>query len=88
LYVFWVDGEGGWSAPLRIAWGGNGIYNAPMGSHIALSNQFGVSIQTDLFMMNTAPGGPSVSPALGWPTVCWVLGSGAWNGPSALVLEV
>jgi hypothetical protein len=88
LNVFWANGDAGWGAPFPIASAGQGNYNAPAGSFLAVSNQFGQSLQTDLFIMNTAPGGAQVLPALGWPAVFWVEGSGGWNGPSALVLEV
>ncbi len=79
LNVFWVVGTGAWNGPEKI--GPVGI--AASGARVAASRQFGASDQTDAFVINkTGTNGP------GWPTVFWVEGSGAWNGPKALVTEV
>ena len=50
---------------------------------LVVSPQYGVTNQTDLFVMNeTGTNGP------GWPMVLWADGGGGWNGPKALVAEI
>jgi hypothetical protein len=88
LNVFWVLGNDSWNGPLRIAANGEGIFASPAGSCVAVSNQFGVDNQTDVFIMNAAPGGPNVVDAMAWPAVYWVEQSDEWNGPGALIVEV
>jgi hypothetical protein len=70
LNVFWVDGGGAWNGPETI--GPAGL--APPGARIATSQQFGISNQTDVFLVDNQ----------GQLNVFWVDGSGAWNGPNKL----
>jgi hypothetical protein len=79
LNVFWLDSAGTVSGPEVIGTAGF----APSGGAVAACEQFGAGGQTDVFVVNnTGPGAP------GWPVVCWVVGSGSWGGPKALVEEV
>ena len=79
LNVFWVTGSGTWNGPQKIGPAG---FAAP-GTALAASPQFGVTGQTDLFLVNqTGTNAP------GWPVVCWVDNGGEWGGPKALVTEV
>ena len=68
--VLWVQGSGKWNGPLAIS------YNdfAPPGAGLAASQQFGISNQTDLFVVNDA----------GMTEVLWIQGSAKWNGPMAI----
>jgi hypothetical protein len=80
LNVISVDGTGIWKAPKQL--GPPGL--APSGAFVAASPQYGISNQTDVFLINqTGSNGP------GWPMVFWVdAPSDSWNGPKALVIEV
>jgi hypothetical protein len=69
-HVMWVDGGGGWNGPQALS--APGV--APPGAHLAVSPQFGVSNQTDVFMV----GGDGAA------RVLWVQGAGSWHGPSAI----
>jgi hypothetical protein len=52
LNVFWIDGAGSaWRGPLAI--GGSG-FSAPSGAPLAVSQQFGVPDQTDVFVVDNA----------------------------------
>ena len=79
LNVCWVQGTGAWNGPQKI--GPKGL--AAPGSALAASAQFGVVNQSNVYVLNVT--GTS---APGWPTVFWVEGAGAWNGPKALVTQV
>jgi hypothetical protein len=65
--VRWVDGAGQWKGPLAISPPGL----APAGSHLAVSPQFGVPNQTDVFVVANN----------GATQALWVQGAGQWNGP-------
>jgi hypothetical protein len=65
--VLWVQGAGKWNGPLGISPAGR----SPDGEALAVSPQFGVPNQTDVFFIDTS--GPT--------QVVWVQGSGRWNGP-------
>jgi len=79
LNVFWVQNTGAWNGPLKV---GPQHVAAP-GASIVASQQFGLSEQTDVFVINeTGTNAP------GWPVVYWVDAAGNWNGPKALVTEV
>jgi head-tail adaptor len=67
LTVSWVDGGGSWAGPLKIT----GPEFAPPGSHVAVSRQFGIPDQTDVFVVANT----------GALTVSWVDGGGSWAGP-------
>jgi hypothetical protein len=67
LNVFWVQGAGAWSNPVKIGPTGN----APSGAALAVSQQFGTTDQTDVFLVDKN----------GQLNVFWVQGTGAWNGP-------
>jgi hypothetical protein len=67
LNVFWVQGAGAWSNPLKIGPTGN----APSGAALAVSQQFGAANQTDVFLIDKN----------GQLNVFWVEGAGVWNGP-------
>ncbi len=67
LDVYWVQGGGGWNGPLAIS----GPGTVPTGGHLAVSTQFGVNNQTDVFFVGTN----------GATEVVWVQGAGAWQGP-------
>lgn len=67
LNVAWVVGGGAWNGPVRIS--PPGVF--PPRANIAVSNQFGIPDQTDVFAVA----------ADGSLHVCWVVGSGHWNGP-------
>ncbi len=80
LNVVSVDGAGAWSeakpiGPPRLA---------PSGAFVAASQQFGISNQTDVFLINqTGTNAP------GWPVVFRVdAPRNSWVGPKALVTEV
>ena len=79
LNVCWVDSAGAWNGPETI--GPAGL--AAPGSAVAASPQFGAANQTDVIILNVTG-----NSAPGWPMVFWVDGTGAWNGPKALVVEV
>jgi hypothetical protein len=70
LTVAWVVGAGNWNGPVRIS----PPCVFPPGAHLAVSNQFGISDQTDVFAVATN----------GALHVSWVVGSGAWNGPAQI----
>lgn len=79
LNVFWVQGTGAWNGPDKV--GPKNV--AKPGADIVASQQFGLTNQTDVFVLNqSGTNGP------GWPVVYWVDGAGQWNGPKALVTEV
>jgi hypothetical protein len=65
--VSWVAGGGSWGGPMQITPSGT----APAGAPLAASNQFGLSDQTDVFVVGN-DGGSRVS---------WVDGGGPWQGP-------
>jgi uncharacterized integral membrane protein len=65
--VSWVEGASAWQGPLGITPTGA----TPPGAGLAASNQFGVSNQTDVFMVGNA----------GATEVSWVQGADAWHGP-------
>jgi hypothetical protein len=67
LTVFWVQGTGNWSAPVKIGPSGFAVPGAPL----AVSQQFGANNQTDVFLVDKT----------GQLNVFWVQGTGAWNGP-------
>jgi hypothetical protein len=67
VQVLWVDGVGAWHGPLAVSRSGF----APAGAHLAASNQFGISNQTDVF----------VSDSSGTLKVVWVNGVSTWHGP-------
>jgi hypothetical protein len=68
--VFWVQGGGVWNGPLAIS----PANTAPPGAHLAVSAQFGVPNQTDVFVVANN----------GAANVLWVQGAGNWNGPLAI----
>ncbi len=70
LNVAWVVGAGPWNGPMRIS--PPGVF--PPGAHLAVSNQFGIPDQTDVFAVSTN-GGLHVS---------WVVGAGSWKGPGQI----
>jgi hypothetical protein len=67
--VQWVQGAGQWNGPLAIS----SASVAPAGSHLAVSPQYGIPNQTDVFVVANN----------GATQVQWVHGSGQWNGPAA-----
>jgi hypothetical protein len=67
LQVRWVQGSGAWHGPLAISAPGF----APAGSHLAVSQQFGIPNQTDVFVVGNN----------GAIDVFWVQGAGTWHGP-------
>lgn len=67
LSVFWVDNAGAWGGPVAIS--SPGI--APPGAHIAVSQQFGASNQTDAFLIDNN----------GQLNVFYVNSAGSWQGP-------
>ncbi len=70
VQVLWVQGAGAWNGPLAISPAGM----APAGAGVAPSNQFGISNQTDVFVVGTN----------GAAQVVWVQGQGAWLGPLSI----
>jgi hypothetical protein len=70
LQVRWVQGSGTWHGPLAIS----SPSFTPAGSHLAVSPQFGVPNQTDVFVVG----------ANGAIDVFWVQGAGTWHGPLAI----
>jgi hypothetical protein len=70
LNVFWVNGQGAWQGPQRI--GNSGVF--PPAAPIAVSQQFGADNQTDVFLVDYG----------GNINVCWVNGTGPWQGPQLL----
>jgi hypothetical protein len=79
LNVFWVQNTGNWNGPAKIG----PTKTAAPGAAIVASQQFGISNQTDVFVMNQ-----NGTHAPGWPVVFWVDSAGQWNGPKALQAEV
>src|SRR5439155_21784172 len=69
VQVRWVQGAGNWNGPLAISPPGL----APPGAHLAVSNQFGLPNQTDVFVVDNN----------GTAQVLWVQRAGNWNGPLA-----
>jgi hypothetical protein len=67
INVFWVQGTGTWQGPLAIGPGGF----ATTGSALSSSQQFGISNQTDVFVVGND----------GAVYVFWVDGAGSWHGP-------
>jgi hypothetical protein len=67
LNVAWVVGGGAWNGPVRISH----RHVFPPGAELAVSNQFGIPNQTDVFAVGTNGG----------LHVAWVDGAGNWNGP-------
>ena len=67
LNVFWVDNAGAWNGPGKIGPAGN----AAPGASVAASQQFGISNQTDVFLIDKN----------GQLNVFWVDSAGVWNGP-------
>jgi hypothetical protein len=65
--VRWVQGGGAWAGPLLISQPGV----APPGARLAVSNQFGIPNQTDVFVVGDN----------GAVQVFWVQGGGLWAGP-------
>jgi hypothetical protein len=70
LNVFWVDSAGAWNGPQKI--GTSGF--AKPGSYIATSQQFGVTDQTDVFLVDTN----------GQLNVFTGNQAGAWSGPAKI----
>jgi hypothetical protein len=64
------SGSGGWEGPVAITAPG---FAAP-GAHVAVSQQFGIANQTDVFVVDQA----------GRLQVVWVDGAGVWQGPLAI----
>jgi hypothetical protein len=67
LEVSWVEGGGIWRGPLAIS----PPDLAPPGSYLAVSQQFGIPDQTDVFVVGKN----------GAIDVSWVRGLGTWHGP-------
>jgi hypothetical protein len=70
LNLFWATGAGGWNGPQKI--GNPGVF--PAACCVAVSNQFGIAGQTDVFMIDNS----------GYLNVLWVNGLGSWNGPKRI----
>jgi hypothetical protein len=70
LNVFWVDNAGAWQGPEKI--GPSHAFNP--GCPLAASQQFGLSNQTDVFLIDTN----------GQLNVFWVDGAGVWQGPGKI----
>jgi hypothetical protein len=67
VQVSWVQRAGRWNGPLAISQPGF----APPGAALAVSPQFGIPNQTDVFVVADN----------GTAQVLWVQGAGRWNGP-------
>jgi GH25 family lysozyme M1 (1,4-beta-N-acetylmuramidase) len=65
--VSWVAGSGRWNGPMPITRAGT----SPGGAGVAVSNQFGLPTQTDVFSVGSD----------GANRVSWVVGAGTWGGP-------
>jgi hypothetical protein len=70
LQVRWVQSGGAWQGPLTIS----SLGFAPRGSRLAVSQQFGIPNQTDVFVVGFN----------GAIDVFWVQSGGAWQGPLAI----
>ncbi|WP_080413483.1 hypothetical protein [Burkholderia ubonensis] len=70
LHVAWVNGAGRWNGPVPIS--PPGLF--PPGAAVSASNQFGLSDQTDVFVVSSN----------GALHVAWVNGAGGWNGPAPI----
>ncbi len=68
--VSWVQGAGTWRGPMVIT----PTLSSPRGADLAASQQFGISNQTDVFVVDTD----------GRTQVSWVQGEGSWTGPLAI----
>jgi hypothetical protein len=68
--VMWVAGAGAWQGPMGITQPNT----APAGAGLATSPQYGVSNQTDVFVVAND----------GAADLSWVQGAGAWQGPRAI----
>src|SRR5205807_2500614 len=68
--VSWVQGTGGWNGHVPISSPGL----APVGAHLAVSQQLGIPDQTDVLVVGKD----------GATRVLWVDGAGHWNGPLAI----
>ena len=80
LNVFSVDNSGQWNGPVTV--GPQNI--APAGAQVAVSPQFGVSNQTDMFVIDQSESQTGSTPQ-GWPALFWSTGADQWNGPKELV---
>jgi hypothetical protein len=70
LNVFWADGSSKWKGPEPI---GTKFF-APAGAPVAVSQRFGVSGRTDVFIVDKD----------GQLNVFWVLDAGKWKGPEPI----
>jgi hypothetical protein len=84
LTMFSVQNAGAWSQSHTILYSDQ-LAMGP-GANVSVSEQFGLTNQTDLFLMNSMT--PWLAPGLGWPNVLWVDSAGSWLGPKALILDV
>ena len=76
-------GSGNWSGPQII-----GLARlARFGAALAVSQQFGVTNQTDVFFIDQA-GSQTGHTGQGWPSLCWANGTNPWNGPEELVNDL
>jgi hypothetical protein len=67
LNVAWLNPSGDWNAPIAISH----AHVFPRMAGVAVSNQFGIPDQTDVFAIDRE----------GALTVTWVVAGGAWQGP-------
>ncbi|MGC1761305.1 MAG: hypothetical protein WA742_18300 [Candidatus Cybelea sp.] len=73
ISLFWTENAGPWNGPVKLLPG----TAVPPGSGLAVSPQFGVTNQTDIFFLNNA----------GQPGVQWVVAAGAWQGTLSLYTQ-
>jgi hypothetical protein len=71
LNLFWVSNNGAWNGPQSI---GPSVMANAVGANLAVSQQFGVNNQTDVFLVDKN----------GQLNVFWAIGSGNWHGPQTI----
>jgi hypothetical protein len=74
ISLFWTENAGPWNGPVKL------LHRTavPPGSNLAVSPQFGVTSQTDIFYLNNAA----------QPGVKWVVAAGGWEGTLPLYTPV
>jgi hypothetical protein len=83
LNVFSVHSRCQWSDPVTLSPQGS----APSGAQLAVSQQFGVTYQTDVFFFGQT-GSQAGRNGQSWPAMCWANDANPWNGSKELVNDL
>jgi hypothetical protein len=79
----WTRDAGTQIGPAGLAPNSKQASRQTRGSYVVACPQYGVTGQTDVFLINQTG-----NSAPGWPMVAWVEGESGWNGPAALSNQV